>query len=342
VRAELLAPREELEGLVAEYHRVQELHRAAHRGSRARRRTEKELARAARDFERALTALVPDETLRQDWRAHLYHRAPEPAEPGEAAAPPLQGPEGEPAGRPVHVAARGGVPQRARDKLERDLERLVRRPPREVISVHATLATEHDPALERPAIAKATVQLAGQAVRAHVAAATHPEAVALLVDRLKRGLAAVADRDDTARRAFDGGAAGTRPERRVRPPGERRLVRRKTVAAAAMTPEEAAWEMHLLDHDFHLFTNLETGEDNVVYRREDGTLGLQQAGTSGGAFVDPFRIDERQPPLLALDEALELLDIAAEPFLFFVERTSRRGAVAYRRYDGAYGLVESA
>ncbi len=338
----MLAPREELKELVAEYHRLQELHRAAHRGSRARRHTEKELARAARDFERALTSLVPDEALRQDWRAHLYRRAPEPAEPGEAPAPTPQGPEGEPAGAPVLVATRGGVPQRARDELQRDLERLVRRPPRQVISVHATLVTEHDPALERPAIAKATVHLAGQAIRAHVAAATHPEAAALLVDRLKRGLAAVADRDDPARRAFDGSAPGARPERRLRPPGERRLVRRKTVAAAAMTPEEAAWEMHLLDHDFHLFTNLETGDDNVVYHREDGTLGLQQTGTSGGAFVDPFRIDERQPPLLGLDEALELLDLAAEPFLFFVERTSRRGAVAYRRYDGAYGLVESA
>jgi len=333
----LLAPREELEGLVAEYHRLQELHRAAHRGSRARRHTEKELARAARDFERALMGLVPDEALRQDWRAHLYRRAPEPAETGE----PLSGagPAAEPEEPPVSVATRGDVPHRARDELQRDLERLTRHAPRQVLSVRATLVTEHDPALERPAVAKASVQLAGRTVRAHVAAATHAEASALLVDRLKRSLAAVADRDEGTRRAFDGDALRARPERRARPPEERALVRRKTVALAPMTPEEAAWEMHLLDHDFHLFTNVETGDENVVYRREDGTLGLQQPGQSGGAFIDPFRIDERQPPVLGVDEALELLDLAAEPFVFFVDRDSRRGALVYRRFDGAYGLV---
>jgi hypothetical protein len=216
---------------------------------------------------------------------------------------------------------------------------VARHAPRQVLSVRATLVTEHDPALERPAVAKATVQLAGRTVRAHVAAATHAEASALLVDRLKRSLAALADRDDRARRTFDADALRARPERRARPPDERALVRRKAVAVAPMTPEEAAWDMHLLDHDFHLFTNVETGDENVVYRREDGTLGLQQPGSSAGAFIDPFRIDERQPPLLGVDEALELLDLAAEPFVFFVDRDSRRGAVVYRRYDGAYGLV---
>jgi hypothetical protein len=29
-------------------------------------------------------------------------------------------------------------------------------------------------------------------------------------------------------------------------------------------------EMQVLDYDFHLFTNAETGEENVVYLRADG------------------------------------------------------------------------
>lgn len=337
VRAEALAPREELVELVAEYHRLQELHRTTHRGSRARRRTEKELASVAQRFERTLTALVPGEALRQEWRAHLYRRAHKPAETGEPLPAPR--PQLEPEEPPVSVTTRGGVPRQARDELQRDLQHLVGRAPGRVLSVRATLVTEHDPALERPAVAKATVQLAGRTVRAHVAAATHGEASKLLVDRLKRSLAAAADRNDRTPRVFAGGSPRTRPERRDRPPEGRALVRRKTVALAPMTPEEAAWEMHLLDHDFHLFTNVETGDENVVYHRKDGTLGLQQPGSSTGAFIDPFRIDERQPPVLGVEEALELLDLAAEPFVFFVDRNSRRGAVVYRRYDGAYGLV---
>ena len=35
-----------------------------------------------------------------------------------------------------------------------------------------------------------------------------------------------------------------------------------------MTPEEAVLYLELLDHDFYLFRNRETGEDNVILRSE--------------------------------------------------------------------------
>jgi putative sigma-54 modulation protein len=41
-----------------------------------------------------------------------------------------------------------------------------------------------------------------------------------------------------------------------------------------MSPEEAALQMDLLDHAFFVFTNADTGEINVVYRRRDGNYGL--------------------------------------------------------------------
>ena len=34
-------------------------------------------------------------------------------------------------------------------------------------------------------------------------------------------------------------------------------------------PDEAVFDLELLDHDFYLFKNLETGEDNVVARSGD-------------------------------------------------------------------------
>jgi len=42
---------------------------------------------------------------------------------------------------------------------------------------------------------------------------------------------------------------------------------------------------------------------------------------------------------LQIDEAIERLDAGAESFVFFVEPTTGRGNVVYRRYDGHYGLV---
>jgi putative sigma-54 modulation protein len=55
---------------------------------------------------------------------------------------------------------------------------------------------------------------------------------------------------------------------------ELRIVRSKQFAIKPMTPEEAALQMELLGHDFFLFTNAETSGAAVVYRRNDGDVGL--------------------------------------------------------------------
>jgi hypothetical protein len=40
-----------------------------------------------------------------------------------------------------------------------------------------------------------------------------------------------------------------------------------------------------------------------------------------------------------VSEAIGLIDLAAEPFVFFANATTGRGNVVYRRYDGHYGLI---
>ena len=41
-----------------------------------------------------------------------------------------------------------------------------------------------------------------------------------------------------------------------------------------MTPEEAAGRMDLLGHGFFFFTSIDTHRSAVVYRRDDGDVGL--------------------------------------------------------------------
>jgi adenosine/AMP kinase len=84
---------------------------------------------------------------------------------------------------PVHVTARGQVSERARHAAEEKLAKLARLAPRPVLFARATLVREADPALERPAIAKATMDVSGRIVRAHVAAPEMSEAIDLLVVR---------------------------------------------------------------------------------------------------------------------------------------------------------------
>lgn len=52
------------------------------------------------------------------------------------------------------------------------------------------------------------------------------------------------------------------------------IKRTKRFAIKPMTAEEAVMQMDLLGHDFFVFSNSETEEVNVVYRRKDGNYGL--------------------------------------------------------------------
>lgn len=55
------------------------------------------------------------------------------------------------------------------------------------------------------------------------------------------------------------------------------VVRRKSFAIRPMSVDDAVWQLDLLDHDFFLFTNAETGRSAVLYRRHSGGLGLIEA-----------------------------------------------------------------
>lgn len=52
------------------------------------------------------------------------------------------------------------------------------------------------------------------------------------------------------------------------------LVRTKRFSMKPMSPEEAIMQMNLLSHGFFVFSNAETDEVNVIYRRKDGNYGL--------------------------------------------------------------------
>ena len=55
---------------------------------------------------------------------------------------------------------------------------------------------------------------------------------------------------------------------------EIRIVRAKKFGMKPMSPEDACVQMELLGHNFFVFSNAETGEVNVVYKRKDKSYGL--------------------------------------------------------------------
>lgn len=253
----------------------------------------------------------------------------------------------------VDVTARGEVPRAvqdvARDKLGR-LDEVVKGP---VLHARAVLTQERNPRLERPARAEAELNLQGRTVRARVAAPAMDAAVDELAEHLHRQLRRYVDRlADRQRVAAEappgewrhGSWSPPAPGYFPRPPDEREIVRRKSFAAGPMSVAEAVADMQVLDHDFFLFRDADAHAEAVLYRREDGRLGLieppdvELTAPENGPVREPSRFTEPIELATAVAEMNEL----DHRFLFFTDADTGRGNVIYLRYDGHYGLIEAA
>jgi len=53
-----------------------------------------------------------------------------------------------------------------------------------------------------------------------------------------------------------------------------KVIKTKRFAIKPMALDEAIMQMNLLGHDFFVFSNAETEQTNVVYKRKDGNYGL--------------------------------------------------------------------
>jgi hypothetical protein len=78
---------EELDALARHYHHLQVEHQNAQPESSLRRRLEDKLLHVRERLDRVLEEWVPEEELRQGWRAYLEHHGPEPD--GPAAIQPV-------------------------------------------------------------------------------------------------------------------------------------------------------------------------------------------------------------------------------------------------------------
>jgi len=196
-----------------------------------------------------------------------------------------------------------------------------------------------------PAIAEATLDLNGVAVRAHASADTMPEAIDQLDQRLSRRLRRHRKRLEDRRHESEPEPAPTHPGYADLPADDRTVVRHKSLAMRPMSVEEAADEMDLLDHGFYLYLDADHGIDRVVYRNGDSGLRVVPR-VDGEALPGRTRPPIHPAPLvlnhLPLNEAEVLLDEGDEPFVFFAEPDTSRGQVLYRRFDGHYGLITPA
>lgn len=254
----------------------------------------------------------------------------------------------------VDVTTHGRLPgaaDYARTKVG-GLGRFTRRP---VLSARVRLTRHPDPAVERPVVAQANLDVDGRLVRVQVQGVTARDAIDRLEARLRHQLERTAQHWEAVRGRVPVASAHEwrhqsepthRPDYFPRSPDERRVIRRKSFTLAPCTVDEAATEMDLLDYDFHLFTEKATGAAGVLYRAGPTGYRLAQVAPASRDQLAPFRLSlsiSSQPvPCLTVEQATDRLGLLGLPFLFFIDAAQGRASVLYHRYDGHYGLITPA
>jgi putative sigma-54 modulation protein len=119
-------------------------------------------------------------------------------------------------------------------------------------------------------------------------------AIDLVMDKIERQVRRYKDRIDSHRPAagpellvhyevmqpVDGQAAPVDGQAAPEAKGEYKVVKSSRFFARPLSVEEAIMQMNLLGAEFLVFTNAESRDVNVVYKRSDGNYGLIETGRS--------------------------------------------------------------
>jgi putative sigma-54 modulation protein len=128
---------------------------------------------------------------------------------------------------------------------------------------------------DRKEVCEVSMQGHGHAVRCKVAGPDAFTALDRAVDKLEHQLHKL--KTKLNRRNHGGVKAASRNGREdavLAGLDEDKIVKVKRFMLSPMAPSDAALQMELLGHGFFYFSNSETGRPAVLYRRDDGTVGM--------------------------------------------------------------------
>jgi putative sigma-54 modulation protein len=151
----------------------------------------------------------------------------------------------------------------------------------QIMQIEIEFIVEKNPSIANAKTVEATVFTKGPVIRAKESSSDMYASIDLVVDKLERQIKRYKGKlkahnvrtNGTAREAL----LNEEQENEVEASEESRkprIVKVKQFSIKPMSPVEASMQMELLGHDFYVFTNAETDEVNVVYRRKDNNYGL--------------------------------------------------------------------
>ncbi len=150
-----------------------------------------------------------------------------------------------------------------------------------IIEIDVTLSVEQTKNKEDRQTVEVTIWANGAVLRACESSFDMYASVDLVLDKLERQIVKYKEKlKDIPRRT-----AHQKREReathtvlslseKTSEANEPKIIRTKKFALKPMFADEAAMQLDLLGQDFVVFSNAQTNEVNVVYRRNDGNIGL--------------------------------------------------------------------
>ena len=151
------------------------------------------------------------------------------------------------------------------------------------MEAETVLRVEHNPSNPVPQVVEVTVRVKGAVVRVSEAAVDMYAAIDLAADRVSRQLRKYKTRVVDRRQRGDAPAPVNEVdlaeliEQPAEPAAEEdseEILREKLIEFTELSVDQALLQTDLLGHDFFVFTNKDTGDVNVIYRRKDGGFGI--------------------------------------------------------------------
>jgi putative sigma-54 modulation protein len=164
-----------------------------------------------------------------------------------------------------HIEVTDALKQYATEKFGR-LERYLPKGVEAVITLSVVKKVHH--------FAEAVIRSNGALIQASEETEEMYSAIDLLVEKIERRVRRY--KEKLVDHKHQGGRAEAAPDVSAAHPDDRvpQIIKTKRFDLKPMLPEEAVMQMELLDKQFFIFSNADSGHICVIYKRRDGNVGL--------------------------------------------------------------------
>jgi len=164
-----------------------------------------------------------------------------------------------------HIEVTDALKQYATEKFSR-LDKYLPKAVQVVITLAVVKKVHH--------IAEASIKSNGILIQASEETGEMYSAIDLLVEKIENRVRRykeklVDHKHQGAKPEFPSGTQAAHPDDHIP-----QIIKTKRFDLKPMQPEEAVMQMELLDKDFFIFSNIGSGQINVIYKRKDGNVGL--------------------------------------------------------------------